>query len=186
MRRSREPRSSPSTVLHGEKDMPVKFADVVDAAHIGMRTPAAPRATSFRKRASAFGLLSGAFGQEFQGLPAVPRVRSSAADIPRPIPPLPSRETIRYRAAAAVPGTKRISAWEEEDEVPKRDEPLPGVFAEDRGVAERMRRPCAWRRCRSRHFVRKWNRSGCFSAISLAQDGHLVMADRPPHDRTHA
>ena len=37
---------------------------------------------------------------------------------------------MRYRAASSVPGTKRVSAWEEEDEVPRPDEPLP-----DRGVA---------------------------------------------------
>ena len=53
-------------VLHGEKDMPVKFADVVDAAHIGMRH--LPRhAHLVSKTRECIRVAERAFGQEFQG-----------------------------------------------------------------------------------------------------------------------
>jgi hypothetical protein len=91
---------------------------------------------------------------------------------------LPSRETIRYRAASRVPGTKRISAWEEEDEVPRRDEPLPGVFAEDRGVAGTDAATVRVAKMSVSTFCPQVEQKRLFSAISLAQDGHLVMADR--------
>ena len=53
-------------IFHGEKNMPVNFADVVDAAHIGMRH--LPRhAHLVSKTGECIRVAERAFGQEFQG-----------------------------------------------------------------------------------------------------------------------
>src|SRR5258708_35503885 len=91
--------------------------------------------------------------------------------------------TIRYRPASTVPGTKRLSVRAADEELPRRDDPLPGVRGADSGLAAtevatvRVANTSASTLCPHMEQKRLW------SAISLAQDGHLVMADAF-HDRT--
>jgi hypothetical protein len=84
-----------------------------------------------------------------------------------------------------VPGTNRLSEWAEEDELASRDDPLPGVFAEDRGEAGtdvatvRVAKTSA----SASTLCPQIEQKRLFSAISLAQDEHLIMTGAS-HDRT--
>jgi hypothetical protein len=83
---------------------------------------------------------------------------------------------MRYREASSVPGTKRLSECEED--VARRDELPLGVRAADRGVAGMEVATVRVAKIPASIFSPQVEQKRLFSAISLAQDGHLVMANR--------
>ena len=87
-------------------------------------------------------------------------------------------DTIRYRPASSVPGKNRLSVREENEEVPRRDDPLPGVFGEDRGVAGLELATVRVAKTSASTLCPQVEQKRLVSAISLAQDGHFVMAGR--------
>jgi hypothetical protein len=99
-------------------------------------------------------------------------------------------ETMRYRSASRVPGTKRLSERDEEVELAKRDDPLGGVAGEDRGVTGAAVATVRVANTSASTACPQMEQKRLFSAISLAQDGHFVIADashnRTFHDRTAA
>ena len=71
----------------------------------------------------------------------------------------------------------RLSLLEGDEELPTRDEPLPGVFGEERGVpglaTVRVAKTAASTACPQVEQKR------LFSAISVAHAGHVVMTATP-------
>ena len=79
---------------------------------------------------------------------------------------------MRYRPASSVPGTNRLSDREEEEaeeEVAERADPLEGVRGAEAATV-RVANTSASTACPQVAQKR------LFSAISLVQDGHVVMA----------
>src|ERR1700722_16992654 len=99
------------------------------------------------------------------------------------MPPLPSSETMRYRPASSVPGTNRLSECEGDEELPRREEPLAGVLGGDRGRAGFAAATVRVAKTSSARFSPQAEQKRLFSGVSLAQDGHFLMAS-VSHDRT--
>jgi hypothetical protein len=81
-------------------------------------------------------------------------------------------DTMRYRPASSVPGTNRLSDREEEEEeegVTERADPLEGVRGTEAATV-RVANTSASTACPQVEQKR------LFSAISLVQDGQMVMA----------
>jgi hypothetical protein len=99
---------------------------------------------------------------------------------------LPSIETIRYRPASRVPGTNRLSLREDAEELATRDGPLTGVLGDDRGVEglEAATVRVAKTSASASTGRPQVEQKRLAALISLAQDGHVVMA--ASHDRTRA